>query len=944
MGSNKVKIVGYAKKEFFNDGIEYRNFSPDLVGNQTTSEIGTSVFTSGNFSITTNLDSKVDKRFVTNEFGDFMSLEDVNQDTAIDSIFLNKTKINLNLDNNDVLNYAFFGSLREYVRVSLENIIITWPASIYVRPYSEIDPSISGSTVLNYNYNTLTNISSFEVHTDRIVNNFDINYFQDGTIVDTFNESNDLRNLAINYASYIISNEHGDFPVVGFVGTSADTNTTMSFEVEGNSFPSVDNIFYHIKPNSIKSEEFFISLNDFEKNLLNRNSTPMYTAEFKVFSESDNGVVVESIENITWPVSDNYNIDFLTSNYELYVNKLISISDSNDSTKSNLITRFLVSKSVSEFDTIPDVDGTQDVGSAQKMTSALKVYGREFDEIKRYIDGISFANVVSYDKKNNTPDLTLKNLGRILGWDLTSSIEEVDLVTNYLKPNRSEYDGVEVGLTNAEADIELWRRIILNTPWIWKSKGTRKTIEFLFKFIGTPDGLVTFNEYVYVADKSLDVEVIKDMMEEFNNTRDISTLNVDENGFPRTLPDNPDMYFQKAGLWYRTTGGPTPDIDILYGNNPHIGPYDGGQAYIDQFSNCLIPNFVAIEESNELIEEGTDNLFTNFNNGDFGECTISGITGTTTSINITDENGMTVTNCFGLSTNIIEISGETCNNALEIVITEGVVDELVCNYTGTTLQTSGVTDGLVLLTYSGGSTSLNVHPECCTLIDSNYTPEIGTEGYYVCRWRALFDPLDCNNYTSTNTFDVDDFAIFTISTGGTTTIVPSAQCCYNTGLVDELTNEGVKCKEIVVPVCAEYAVEDNIPEIGDVEFTVLSTGLTTFEVPTLECCTVNGLSGRELSNSKWTCYKALNPPTVNITLDSSCCEEFSVTNMCFIGIFESDDIIHSQGGSVTYIDENNNEQVISGLFNDNCVCVDVKEVINTQGAHEIEVGDCHNKR
>ena len=94
-------------------------------------------------------------------------------------------------------------------------------------------------------------------------------------------------------------------------------------------------------------------------------------------------------------------------------------------------------------------------------------------------------------------------------------------------------------------------------------------------------------------------------------------------------------------------------------------------------------------------------------------------------------------------------------------------------------------------------------------------------------------------------------------------------------MVDELTNVGVKCKEVVVPVCAEYAVEDNIPEIGDVEFTVLSTGLTTFEVPTLECCTINGLSGRELINGKWTCYKALNPPTVSITLNSNCCEEIS---------------------------------------------------------------------
>jgi hypothetical protein len=236
---------------------------------------------------------------------------------------------------------------------------------------------------------------------------------------------------------------------------------------------------------------------------------------------------------------------------------------------------------------------------------------------------------------------------------------------------------------------------------------------------------------------------------------------------------------------------------------------------------------------------------------------------------------MSVTSCFGLSTEITEFdisSGETCGNVLEITITEGVVDEVICDYTGTTLLSTGEYDGLILVTYSDGSTSLNVHPECCTTIESSYTPEIGVDGYYVCRWREPFDATDCNNYEANDTFDGGDYMIFDISTGGTTTIVPSAECCYNNGLVDELTTEGVKCKEIVVPVCAEYAVEDNIPEIGDVEFTVLSTGLTTFEVPTLECCTVNGLSGRELSNNKWTCYNAINKPTVTLELDSDCCE------------------------------------------------------------------------
>jgi hypothetical protein len=686
--SNKVKIVGYAKKEFFNNGIEYRNFSPDLVGNQTTSEVGTSVFTAGNFNITTNLDGKVDKTFVTNDYGDFMSLDSLNLDDNIRNLFFESSKkVKLNLDSNDVLNYAYFGSLREYIRVSLENIIISWPASIYVRPFSESDANISGSTALNYTYDIATNKATFEVHTDRISNPFDINFITDGTISDTFNETNDLRNLSVNYSSYVISNENGDFPVVDFSGASATTNSLMSFTVEGNAFPliTIKNIFYHIKPSSIKQEEFFISLNEFENNLLNRNTIPDYTANFRVTTETDLGAQVEVNEKITWPVSDGYNIDFNSKNYVSYVNTLLSVAAESDDLKSDLMVRFLVSKSISEFDTIPDIDGTYESTNGQKMTSALKIYGREFDELKRYMDGIAFANTVTYDKKNNTPDLVLKNLARIMGWDLTSSIEEVDLITNYLEPKTSSYEGLSRGLTNTEAEIELWRRIILNTPWIWKSKGTRKTIEFLFKFIGTPDGLVTFNEYIYVAKNALDVEEITDMMEHFNDTRDISSLNVDSDGFPKTLPNTSEMYFQKAGLWYRTTGGPNPDIDILYGNNPHIGPYDGGQAYVNQFANCLVPNFLGVEGFEDVFETGNEELFTNFQNGTFDGNSI------VASVNT-----------------IVDFSG-TLETNIENIISENPVSETGCTFTSNwTLDASLSGESIATISILSGSTGTTV--------------------------------------------------------------------------------------------------------------------------------------------------------------------------------------------------------------------------------------------
>jgi hypothetical protein len=40
-------------------------------------------------------------------------------------------------------------------------------------------------------------------------------------------------------------------------------------------------------------------------------------------------------------------------------------------------------------------------------------------------------------------------------------------------------------------------------------------------------------KYIYVADKTVDVEQCEDMMEYFNNTRDITDLNVDYDGYPK---------------------------------------------------------------------------------------------------------------------------------------------------------------------------------------------------------------------------------------------------------------------------------------------------------------------------------------------------------------------------------------------------------------------------
>lgn len=657
MSNDKIKVAGYAKKVFYNGGIEYRNFSPDLVGLQLTEQGGTPLFTMGNFSVTTNLEPKKSKNFTTKTFSNFTTLTSMDVDLQQTlELLINNAGVILNLDKRNLTNYALFNSFREFTRVALENIITNWPAALYVDPLYILATDTythSANTVTNYYYDNVANISYFKVNTNVINNIYNINFLKNQTSQpDT--QANPLRNLTSTYESYAISYNDVEYDVLGFTAATNTINDYLKFAVKGNVFSGTTNGFqrYYIKPNKTKENLFFNGLENFEYYLLNRMVVPKYTAEFNYSIKAQSGDLVYTSEILTWPTTDGYNIDYETEQYIAYATKLLEISDNLDMTTTNLMVRFLVTESITDFDTTAvHLDPLDQDTSDQKVNKLLTIYGVEYDKLNLFITGVKFANTVTYDKNNNTPDIYLKNIARVLGWELVSSVLENDLLKSYVVPKKSSFSGQSIGLTLMEADIELWRRIILNTPWLWKSKGTRKGIEFLFKFIGTPLGLIRFNEYIYLAENTIDVDLFLQTLELNNNYVDEYTFTkypVNPNdGYPNPLPNTSGLYFQSNGLWYRETGGENADIDITSGNNPHVGKYDGGYKYINQFRD-LIPNFSAITVSSETTTTSTDNLFTNYVLG-----TVTGYN-EPTYVDITNADGIDFSNCYVVKTTIIE--------------------------------------------------------------------------------------------------------------------------------------------------------------------------------------------------------------------------------------------------------------------------------------------------
>jgi len=619
--ANKIKVVGYSKETTYNGDVSYRNFSPDLIGAQLGNEGGTSLFTMGNFAITTNLDPKSDKNYITSKFSEFVTLDTLKLTTeTIVETLKNNTNVILNLDKSNLKYYALFGSMVDFIRVSLENIITKWPASLYLDPVTFYNSQqLNGYTYENYEYDSIEDTSTFKINTTFIKNNFQVNYLTNGTIIDTFNESNDLRNLTINYLSYSVFKDNKEYDILGFTGSTYEKADYIYIKAKGNPFSGLttnESIFYHIKPLKIIGETFFNALPDFENYLLNRKSIPLYNSTFNYSIRTDNGILMYTSKSVTWPVSDGYNIDFNTPEYNTFATEMLNIATNYDLTETGLMKRFLVSESISDFDSTPvKLDPRhQDTTTGQKVIKTLNIYGRAFDDINKFIESISFAHVVTYDKKDNVPDNFLKDLSKVFGWDLISTLEGNDLISNYVTTSNSSFLGESVGLTAAEADIELWRRLILNSPWIWKSKGARKSIEFLLNFIGVPQGLITFNEHIYKANGPLDMDLFVNALLLNDLDTDLSRYPIDEDGYPKPLPDTNDMYFQNYGLWFRETAGTGSTVDITTGNNPHIGSYDGGTKYINQF-RTIITDFKPVTISSTTVNVLTNNLFINYNLG-----------------------------------------------------------------------------------------------------------------------------------------------------------------------------------------------------------------------------------------------------------------------------------------------------------------------------------------
>ena len=551
-------------------GVE--TFSDKLVGTQITD--GTSQLTNTNFDINRVIPEKDSKDFKSQPFSDFLTLKDLKEELSGGT--KKKEKIKFKGGINDA-GKSLYGSLKQRLEVSISNIIINFPAAILVdkdSPIKSVDVTLSGIT-----YSESAKTSEFYIQKSILFNPFDITLIK--PLSNTLpNVDNTIRNFYSSYTKYVLVYNNLTYDIVSY--TEPNALNLIKLKVKGKPFTgSTINDSVLIRPNDGITEEFFSGLDELETLLLNRETNPKYQASFKVPKDSLDETKTEIVNvYVNWPTTkDGWNLQIVGIDYADYISQLSSLGDEIDDYKSNLIVRFLTAPQLFEFDT-----------DDQKAQSIFQLYGQSFDRVKKYIDNIAYVRNVSYDGINNIPDVLLKNLSQTLGLTTTNLFDEKTLEDTLYTRQNSVFDGLLVGKTLIEAEYEFYRRLLVNLTHLYKSKGTRVSIEFFLKFLGAPEPMIKIEEHVYNVTKlpnNPDLETdlydviqgtkVDTLVTGFTSTvftgttiggstltgytfatgsvTSSSTLSrdeypIDENGLPRKTTNlSSDIFFQKGSGW-----------------------------------------------------------------------------------------------------------------------------------------------------------------------------------------------------------------------------------------------------------------------------------------------------------------------------------------------------------------------------------------------------------
>ncbi len=424
------------------------------------------IFSFGDYTIEKNYSPDVMTSDTQNsQFGTFDNLETLNAVNFSNNISSTSVQQNeLNLPSKNPKSYSYFSSFYTNIAASINNIISKFPYAILSQNNGNIN-------IYDYNeqYNAITfeKSSSFKIPFSGLTNQGGIALASANT-EDNFSLPYDYKDFCIqisggtdilNIKNYIFSGTYLYFEVVGYLQKD-NTGSTYT-----------DSIY--IRPTKGRVYDYNNSITTLERQLLNDG----------VFLIPDIDTPQDDFleQRFIWPRTiDGFSPDSYGSAFESYKDNLLMAAEKVDDEKTNIFIRTVIPENYLELDS-----------QRQIYRTIVQTYSYEFDKLKNYIDAIAYAHSIEYNGEETVPKKFLTKLSGLLGWKLSDGFGDLDLF-DYLTTDLDEQEN-----SFSYFNMEVWRRILINLVWLYKKKGTRDAIMFIFKLIGAPDCLINFNEFVY---------------------------------------------------------------------------------------------------------------------------------------------------------------------------------------------------------------------------------------------------------------------------------------------------------------------------------------------------------------------------------------------------------------------------------------------------------------
>ena len=510
----KSKSIYTIKKQHTvtNNGIIYENDHVTIVPNDGIYDDEMALFSESNFKYKINTTQSSKKRHNRGEFikpeGDSGETWTLNTLSAA-TVPTEESTIVLKPNYSSLKDFAYYGSAVELIRATVNDIVLRFPGGISYYGEGKAPLVISGRT-------------SYYL----VSNEFDIDCWTGGGLISSGTVKNPMRILAASYMNYVDSGGNdisapsptitGNCPN-SIIGTVTVGGKTLSIFMDGEGkkhlvTTSDSGGGVIIKPKQSFIDEFWSTMDDFERVLLNRDTTPVYKAIFETPYFDETGYYYEN-KSYVWPTIDGFTPDVTTGAFQGYLESLISLATFHDEFDSDNIWRMMTHESIKNLDwtynTRKGDDETDLTDFDTKGIGAImRIYGRQFDDIKRYADNIKNSNTLSYDEKSNAPDYFLSDTIENDGWEAQHSSPFDSEVTNVITSGTgvSAYTLYVSGKTTGYVNSTFQRRLALSSNYIQSMKGTRRGIETILGMFGyqpdsattatTTAGYFNINEYV----------------------------------------------------------------------------------------------------------------------------------------------------------------------------------------------------------------------------------------------------------------------------------------------------------------------------------------------------------------------------------------------------------------------------------------------------------------